>query len=111
MGQKIWVVSIPSFNCEYLCAFIYHRDLQLVLNGHNIHEPSNLLFTNGKTALLLPSSHLTANTSVDKPPVIPPKYANATISPQAKNSVSGIGLVKIMHLCEQVDCNKPLFGK
>lgn len=91
------------------------RDLQLVLDGHNANEPNPLLFTNGKTALLLPSSHLTAVTAegsqINNAVSSPVRYANVNIPPQAKNSVSAIGLMKMMHLCEQVDCNKPLFGK
>jgi len=91
------------------------RDLQLVLDGCNNNEPNNLLFTNGKTALLLPSSHLvskpTGEASKTSVVLVPSKYSGVTISSQGKNSISGIGLVKLMHLCEQVDCNKPLFGK
>ena len=94
------------------------RDLQLVLDGCNNNEPNNFLFTNGKTALLLPSSHLISKPSVPSGDasktsavLVPSKYSGVTISSQGKNSISGIGLVKLMHLCEQVDCNKPLFGK
>lgn len=100
--------------------FVYYvhcqccRELSLVLDGRT--EPSDLVFTNGKTTLLLPPvspiSQPSSNSGAGSVQLIRSRYAGVSINSHGKNSlVSLSALVSVQHLCEQVDCNKPLFGK
>jgi hypothetical protein len=84
------------------------RDLAVVLNGQT--EKSELVFTNGHTTLLLPRADPSAPPKAGPPTAT--SLTDAVRIPQGgRNSVSAVGLVSVQHLCEQVDCNKPLFGK
>lgn len=97
----------------FVVSFFITRELSQVLDGRA--EPSDILFTNGKTTLLLPAAASSSSTTAkdnSNGQIIPNKYAGVTINTQGKKSLVPLSaLVSVQHLCEQVDCNKPLFGK
>lgn len=91
--------------------FVTNRDLAVVFNGQT--ERSDMIFTNGKTTLLLPREEKDSAATSSKCSAVAVTTTGkaAWIAQGGKVSVSVVGLMLVQHLCEQVDCNKPLFGK
>ena len=83
-----------------------HRDLCAVLDGSNEINKS-VLFSNGKTTIFLPSG---ANTATNNSAAVQSTSGVSIATGQNKSAVA-FERFTLKHLCEHVDCNKPLFGK
>ena len=85
-----------------------NRDLSIVLDG-NSEINKSILFTNGKTTIFLPAVD-TAGSSKKDICTIPFSKDSIVAQNQNKSSITFSNFT-LKHLCEHVDCNKPLFGK
>jgi hypothetical protein len=99
-----------------------NRDLLEVLGGEVATHRNSLVFSNGKTALLLPSPSVLGNGNGNAASSAAPGNAtnsSTSISNLAVPHISNKGnrtfcagnTITTKHICEHFDCNKALFSK